>query len=122
MANSRNRRPTMSPMKRMGMNTAMSEKLIDSTVKPTSWALVSAAGGGRLGAGAAGGGHAGGLSARPGLAARPPPLGGPGREDPEPAEPGRRAAALGASPAGHAMANTGPVADTAGVVEQVWRL
>ena len=42
-ANSRNRRPTMSPMKRMGMNTAMSERLIDTTVKPTSRALLSAA-------------------------------------------------------------------------------
>ena len=33
----------MSPMKRMGMKTAMSEKLIETTVKPTSAALVSAA-------------------------------------------------------------------------------
>src|SRR5207247_2876055 len=32
------------------------------------------------------------------------------------------AAALGRDTAGHAMANTDPVADTAGVVEQVWRL
>ena len=33
-----------------------------------------------------------------------------------------RAAALGGFTAVHAMANTDPVADTAGVVEQVWRL
>src|SRR5207247_9810314 len=32
------------------------------------------------------------------------------------------AAALGRDTAGHAMANTDPVADTAGVVGQVWRL
>ena len=35
-ANSRKRRPTMPPMSRMGMNTAMSDRLIDRTVKPTS--------------------------------------------------------------------------------------
>ena len=35
---------------------------------------------------------------------------------------GTRAAALGGFTAVHAMANTFPVADTAGVVEQVWRL
>src|SRR6202012_5746894 len=43
-------------------------------------------------------------------------------EDPKPVEPGTRAAALGGYTAVHAMANTEPVADTAGVVEQVWRL
>ncbi|HEY1175150.1 MAG TPA: dihydroorotase, partial [Phytomonospora sp.] len=37
-------------------------------------------------------------------------------------ETGTRAAALGGYSAVHAMANTDPVADTAGVVEQVWRL
>ena len=37
-------------------------------------------------------------------------------------ETGTRAAALGGYTAVHAMANTEPVADTAGVVEQVWRL
>jgi len=37
-------------------------------------------------------------------------------------ETGTRAAALGGFTAVHAMANTDPVADTAGVVEQVWRL
>ena len=35
---------------------------------------------------------------------------------------GTRAAAIGGYTAVHAMANTFPVADTAGVVEQVWRL
>ena len=34
----------------------------------------------------------------------------------------RLAAALGGFTAVHAMANTDPVADNAGVVEQVWRL
>ncbi|WP_102508630.1 dihydroorotase [Sanguibacter massiliensis] len=46
----------------------------------------------------------------------------PGREDAETVLTGTRAAALGGFTAVHAMANTTPVADTAGVVEQVWRL
>jgi dihydroorotase len=46
----------------------------------------------------------------------------PGREDAETVETGTRAAAVGGFTAVHAMANTDPVADTAGVVEQVWRL
>ncbi len=46
----------------------------------------------------------------------------PGREDAETVESGTRAAAVGGFTAVHAMANTDPVADTAGVVEQVWRL
>lgn len=46
----------------------------------------------------------------------------PGREDAETVGTGTRAAALGGFTAVHAMANTSPVADTAGVVEQVWRL
>lgn len=46
----------------------------------------------------------------------------PGREDAETVETGSRAAALGGFSAVFAMANTSPVADTAGVVEQVWRL
>ncbi|MHB1490929.1 MAG: dihydroorotase [Cellulomonas sp.] len=46
----------------------------------------------------------------------------PGREDAETIETGTRAAALGGFTAVHAMANTSPVADTAGVVEQVWRI
>ena len=35
-ANSRKSRPTMPPMKRMGMKTAVSEIVIDRMVKPTS--------------------------------------------------------------------------------------
>jgi dihydroorotase len=46
----------------------------------------------------------------------------PGREDAETVLSGTRAAALGGFTAVHAMANTTPVQDTAGVVEQVWRL
>ena len=46
----------------------------------------------------------------------------PGREDAETVETGTRAAALGGYTAVHAMANSMPVADTAGVVEQVHAL
>ncbi len=46
----------------------------------------------------------------------------PGREDAETVRSGSAAAALGGFTAVHAMANTDPVADTAGVVEQVYRL
>jgi dihydroorotase len=46
----------------------------------------------------------------------------PGREDAETVDTGTLAAALGGFTAVHAMANTNPVADTAGVVEQVKRL
>lgn len=46
----------------------------------------------------------------------------PGREDAETVETGTRAAALGGYTAVHAMANSMPVADTAGVVEQVYAL
>jgi dihydroorotase len=46
----------------------------------------------------------------------------PGREDAETVRTGTEAAALGGFTAVHAMANTDPVADTAGVVEQIWRL
>ena len=46
----------------------------------------------------------------------------PGREDAETVESGTAAAAVGGFTAVHAMANTDPVADTAGVVEQVWHL
>ena len=46
----------------------------------------------------------------------------PGREDSETIETGSKAAAAGGFTAVHAMANTLPVADTAGVVEQVWNL
>jgi dihydroorotase len=46
----------------------------------------------------------------------------PGREDAETVETGSLAAALGGYTAVFAMPNTDPAADTAGVVEQVWRL
>jgi len=46
----------------------------------------------------------------------------PGREDAETVASGTRAAAAGGFTAVHAMANTTPTQDTAGVVEQVWRL
>lgn len=45
----------------------------------------------------------------------------PGREDAETILTGAQAAALGGYTAVHAMANTNPVADTAGDVELVWR-
>ncbi|HEY2175876.1 MAG TPA: dihydroorotase [Mycobacteriales bacterium] len=63
-----------------------------------------------------------GLVALPGLVDLHTHLREPGREDAETVETGSRAAALGGYTAVHAMANTEPVADTAGVVEQVWRL
>src|SRR5690606_23065376 len=46
----------------------------------------------------------------------------PGREDAETVETGTLAAALGGYTAVFAMPNTEPCTDTAGVVEQVWRL
>jgi dihydroorotase len=66
--------------------------------------------------------EADGLVALPGLVDLHTHLREPGREDAETVETGTRAAALGGFTAVHAMANTEPVADTAGVVEQVWRL
>ncbi|MGI8334004.1 dihydroorotase [Actinomadura scrupuli] len=66
--------------------------------------------------------EAGGLIALPGLVDLHTHLREPGREDAETVASGTRAAALGGYTAVHAMANTHPVADTAGVVEQVWRL
>ncbi len=63
-----------------------------------------------------------GLIALPGLVDLHTHLREPGREDAETVESGTRAAAMGGFTAVHAMANTDPVADTAGVVEQVWRL
>ncbi|MGW4942645.1 dihydroorotase [Actinoplanes sp. NPDC004185] len=65
---------------------------------------------------------AAGLVALPGLVDLHTHLREPGREDAETVETGSRAAALGGYTAVFAMANTSPVADTAGVVEQVWRL
>ncbi len=63
-----------------------------------------------------------GLVALPGLVDLHTHLREPGREDAETVDSGSRAAALGGYTAVCAMANTSPVADTAGVVEQVWRL
>ncbi|MEY9963926.1 dihydroorotase [Streptacidiphilus sp. MAP12-16] len=63
-----------------------------------------------------------GLIALPGLVDLHTHLREPGREDAETVLTGTRAAAKGGFTAVHAMANTFPVADTAGVVEQVWRL
>lgn len=65
---------------------------------------------------------AAGLIALPGLVDLHTHLREPGREDAETVLTGTRAAARGGYTAVHAMANTFPVADTAGVVEQVWRL
>jgi dihydroorotase len=65
---------------------------------------------------------AAGLVALPGLVDLHTHLREPGREDAETVESGTAAAARGGYTAVHAMANTDPVADTAGVVEQVWRL
>ncbi len=45
----------------------------------------------------------------------------PGQTDAETIFTGTRAAAVGGYTCVHAMANTSPVADTASVVEQVWR-
>jgi dihydroorotase len=63
-----------------------------------------------------------GLVALPGLVDLHTHLREPGREDAETVASGTAAAALGGFTAVHAMANTDPVADTAGVVEQVWNL
>ncbi|MDR2378795.1 MAG: dihydroorotase, partial [Bifidobacteriaceae bacterium] len=63
-----------------------------------------------------------GLVALPGLVDIHTHLREPGREDAETVRSGSRAAAAGGYTCVHAMANTYPVADTAGVVEQVWRL
>ncbi len=65
---------------------------------------------------------AAGLIALPGMVDLHTHLREPGREDAETVETGSRAAALGGFTAVHAMANSSPVADTAGVVEQVYRL
>ncbi len=66
--------------------------------------------------------EADGLILLPGLVDLHTHLREPGREDSETVLTGTRAAAAGGFTAVHAMANTFPVADTAGVVEQVWRL
>ena len=66
--------------------------------------------------------EAAGLVALPGMVDIHTHLREPGREDAETVETGTRAAALGGYTAVHAMANSTPVADTAGVVEQVLTL
>ncbi|MFY0406056.1 dihydroorotase [Solicola sp. PLA-1-18] len=66
--------------------------------------------------------EAAGLVLLPGLVDLHTHLREPGREDAETVRTGTRAAAAGGFTCVHAMANTDPVADTAGVVEQVWRL
>lgn len=63
-----------------------------------------------------------GLIALPGMVDLHTHLREPGREDAETVETGTRAAARGGFTAVHAMANSSPVADSAGVVEQVHRL
>ncbi|MEN9324504.1 MAG: hypothetical protein RL414_258, partial [Actinomycetota bacterium] len=63
-----------------------------------------------------------GLMALPGLVDLHTHLREPGKEDSETVLSGSQAAALGGFTAVSAMANTSPVADTAGVVEQVYRL
>ena len=63
-----------------------------------------------------------GLLALPGLVDPHVHLREPGREDAETVETGSRAAALGGFSAVMNMANSMPVADTAGVVEQVYQL
>ncbi len=63
-----------------------------------------------------------GCVALPGLVDLHTHLREPGREDAETVLSGSQAAAMGGFTSVHAMANTNPVADTAGVVEQVWRL
>ncbi|OMH26078.1 dihydroorotase [Tersicoccus phoenicis] len=63
-----------------------------------------------------------GLVALPGFVDLHTHLREPGREDAETVFTGSRAAALGGYTAVHAMANSDPVADTAGVVEQVFTL
>lgn len=65
---------------------------------------------------------AAGLVLLPGLVDLHTHLREPGREDAETVATGSAAAARGGFTAVHAMANTDPVADTAGVVEQVWHL
>jgi dihydroorotase len=66
--------------------------------------------------------EADGLLALPGLVDLHTHLREPGFEQSETVLTGSRAAAIGGFTAVHAMANTSPVADTAGVVEQVQRL
>ncbi|MFC7849727.1 dihydroorotase [Arthrobacter sp. NPDC057388] len=87
--------------------------------------VIAARGSGLSGSDAANGAtviDADGLIALPGMVDVHTHLREPGREDAETVETGTRAAALGGFTAVHAMANSTPVADTAGVVEQVYSL
>ncbi|MBD4678145.1 amidohydrolase family protein, partial [Xanthomonas citri pv. citri] len=61
-----------------------------------------------------------GLVLLPGLVDLHTHLRQPGKEDAETVETGTRAAAMGGFTSVHAMGNSTPTADTAGVVEQVW--
>lgn len=63
-----------------------------------------------------------GTIALPGLVDLHTHLRQPGKEEAETVLSGSQAAAAGGFTSVHAMANTNPVADTAGVAEQVWRL
>jgi dihydroorotase len=81
--------------------------------------VISAIGSGLTGAEVIDGG---GLVLLPGLVDLHTHLREPGREDTETVETGSAAAALGGYTAVFAMPNTDPAADTAGVVEQIWRL
>jgi dihydroorotase len=94
----------------------------DLLVRDGVVAEIGPASGGRISAAGAEVIDADGLIALPGLVDLHTHLREPGREDAETVESGSRAAALGGYTAVCAMANTSPVADTAGVVEQVWRL
>ncbi|MDX6326628.1 MAG: dihydroorotase [Nocardioidaceae bacterium] len=92
-------------------------------------AEISTGSGSGSGSGTAGASGAGvevvdgqGMVLLPGLVDLHTHLREPGREDAETVDSGTQAAAMGGYTAVHAMANTDPVADTAGVVEQVWRL
>jgi dihydroorotase len=91
----------------------------------TGSTITEVTGAGGSGSGAAAGLRvldADGLIALPGLVDLHTHLREPGREDAETVASGTAAAAMGGYTVVHAMANTDPVADTAGVVEQVWRL
>src|SRR6202167_2061574 len=63
-----------------------------------------------------------GLTLLPGLVDLHTHLREPGREDAETVATRTACAQLGGFTAVHAMANTDPVTDAAGVVEQIWRL
>ncbi len=99
------------------------EDAVDVTI---SDGVISAIGSGSSGrVGSAAGAEVidgGGLVLLPGLVDLHTHLREPGREDTETVETGSAAAALGGYTAVFAMPNTDPAADTAGVVEQIWRL